>query len=699
MNASSKHQTKQTKRKRISPQLLPTLVAVGGACGLSAMPADALELGDIQVNSALGQPLRASIAYALNPNEQIHSYCIYLRPGGTSSGTRSLDDAKISLAGNTILVTGTKPVREPIVGLQIAVDCAYTPNLAREYTVLLNPRVPIVASRPATESVIAATNAPTGTPSPAEANTIRGDQQVARGTAARTSVQADLDQNTLYRVRPGDTVSTIVSRIQGRTIGLWPAVELVFAANPGAFVNHDMNRLIAGSEILIPVFADGVATSGEFAASSPEPLIAEPETVTELLGDIAEPYSANVSEELPVTAAATDPTTAESNPEPGIDPNDGSVAEPMADTTATTELRPGDVIVMPSIPESAERNIPNATTDKPLVTTPLIDSRPAKSTGTSGAWSWLLWLGGTGVALIIGLLIFGRTMRERFGASGGRAAELPSRRQDDDVPQVSRIVHDVDFEFEDTINANAISLDADLDAGTGLNGATELDVAQDFGFSSTGQAEGQLDLEITEAAAREPEDSPTDVIPPNHREEPVMVVESEDLPGEDDNEEYDLSMIVDATKQPIGDYDATAKDLQAVRLDASAAQEEDYTMSSAVDYQALEQDYQEEFTATQAANAEMERIALELASRIDEDDSNVTVEMPARDRDEEPAVDQLPTVSDPDLTAELTANLRLTMEAENDAIADDDGPEITVEMSAAGSDITIDLPVDSRKGK
>jgi len=48
-----------------SSTLKSALVVVSG--GLVAAPATALELGDVKVHSSLGQPLRASIAYALAP--------------------------------------------------------------------------------------------------------------------------------------------------------------------------------------------------------------------------------------------------------------------------------------------------------------------------------------------------------------------------------------------------------------------------------------------------------------------------------------------------------------------------------------------------------------------------------------------------------------------------------------------------------
>jgi hypothetical protein len=371
------------------------------------------------------------------------------------------------------------------------------------------------------------------------------------------------------------------------------------------------------------------------------------------------------------------------------------------------ELRPGDVFVSPIGPARREIVNPDAATDGPLVAVPIAHAEAADNNGTSGAWNWLLWLGGTGVALILGLLLFGRVLRERFGSFGFRKVEIPPRRRDDDPTQETRVVREIDFEFEDMINAQAISLDADLDAGTGLDPSTEIDVAQDFGFSASGQVDTeQLDLEITAEAAREPEEAPTDVIAPNHRQEMETILESEDPPSDDETEEYDMSMIVDATKQPLGDYDATAKDLHAVMVEVTGT-DDDYTMDGTVDYRDLEQDYEEEFTATQAANAEIEKAALELARRMDEDDTfNVTAEMStigateeilAPDRTIEQSTAEMPTVSDPDMTAELTSNLPTSIEAENDALADDGPSDVTVEMTAAGSDITIDTRLDTAR--
>ena len=55
------HKVPGKHRFRAGKAALPALVAAGG--GLAVGSAAALELGELQVQSTLGQPLRASIAY------------------------------------------------------------------------------------------------------------------------------------------------------------------------------------------------------------------------------------------------------------------------------------------------------------------------------------------------------------------------------------------------------------------------------------------------------------------------------------------------------------------------------------------------------------------------------------------------------------------------------------------------------------
>ena len=672
-------------KRKTNKQILPALVAVGGACGLAAAPVSALELGQISIDSSLGQPLRASIAYALNPNEQMFDFCIFLKPGMSANGIPSVSNARITITDGAIVLRGRIPIREPLLAMQLSVNCPYTANLAREYTLMIDPALPTDGER-----VVLSTD---GVPlTPVQTSTVTATDLIsapkptpAVPARARPQDESPIATSSRYLVQPGDSVSQIASRIENRSIALWPAVDAIFAANPDAFLNDDRNLLKAGSWLVIPDMTD----AGAVAAAASTTAVLPTTVVTD-----AESSAAYTAVAVPDTASA--PAQIE-EPVPAVEPEAITVEE-----AAAPVMRPGDVVVGTDdpfiVPVGADEvvvDIPDTAVEAPQVSqpVPVVTSRDGDAGGISGAWSWLMWLGGTGLALILGLLMFGRRLRDRFGSVAVGAPAAPSRRRED-TPAAQPAVSTVDFDFDDeTLNSQSITLDADLDAGTGLQDAADMDVAQDFGFSATGASENDVDLEITEHAAREDERLPTDIIPPSQQVKET-ILESEVLPtDEDSTADYDMSMMVDATKHNFEDNTATEKDLQAVRVntdDDTDGDASEYTLSKVVDYQILEQDYEEELTATQALNQEIEKAARELAERMDDVDvGGDTAEMPAS--------------QDPEITAELTANLPASGNAENEDF-DDAGvnPELTAEMPAAENDITIEIEsgrIDTKKSK
>ena len=261
--------------------------------------------------------------------------------------------------------------------------------------------------------------------------------------------------------------------------------------------------------------------------------------------------------------------------------------------------------------------------------------------------------------------------------------EVPQRRYDD-KSAARRSIADIDFNFDaDTLTSRTISLDADLDAGTRLQDTADMDVAQDFGYSATA-TDSHVDLEITEHATREEELPATDIIPPQPAFDDSTVLQEEILPSDDDDEEdYSVSMNVDATKHILEDNTSTTRDLQAVLVDTDVHDADDdtseYTVNKEVDYQILEQDYEDELTATQALNKEIEEAARALAERMD---------------DAEPSAEtrEMPTPQDPDMTAALTANLEAPGDAQNEDFHDSGNiPDLMVEMPISASDETLDV--------
>jgi hypothetical protein len=134
-----------------SSTLKSALVVVGGS--LAASPATALELGDVKVHSTLGQPLRASIAYALGPNEAVSDTCVSLQPMMGAGGMPSIDRASLIVTDGVIAITGSSIVREPLVSMRVSIRCHYTARLTRDYMMFIDPVNATVIEAPTPERV------------------------------------------------------------------------------------------------------------------------------------------------------------------------------------------------------------------------------------------------------------------------------------------------------------------------------------------------------------------------------------------------------------------------------------------------------------------------------------------------------------------------------------------------------------------
>ena len=559
------------KKKHTTLLTVLPLVALG--CGLAAGPAGALELGELTVQSNLGQPLRASIAYALAPNEILSETCVAVSAGRSTGGLPGIGRNTVSITERAIVITGNAAIREPMLGTRVTINCPYTPKLSREYMLFVN--LAGVVEQQATLATAAAL--------PVARPEAKPRASVATPAAVRaTASDTPIGQATRYQVQHGETLSGIAGRIEDRSVALWPAVNAIFAANPDAFIDNDPDKLKAGSWLTIPSL---VGTAPVVAAPSPGEIpVTQAESVAsknaDALTDIV----------TPIEPVAYDPAAFD------------QPAESPADTV--------------DIPDTALEG-PQTTSSSPNVPTAII------STGTrSESTSMLMWLAGLGLAAIAALLPFGRRIRDRFGSTpvGPAATDQIDRRPE--APEAIDAVGDYDIDDESPTEEN-LALDADLVIGTGLKEGVDVDVVQDFGFAAT----TELDIELPFEPEAPASDGGTDIIPPI-RSNTESILESEVLPEDDD---YDMSIIMDATKMPRPE-DATERDLRAVEVDTSEndADAGDFTISQETDYDLLEQDYEKELTATQALNVEIERAAAELASDLDETvDDEKSAAMPA----------------------------------------------------------------------
>jgi pilus assembly protein FimV len=237
----------------------------------------ALGLGDIQLKSALNQPLDAQIEIlgatpqdlrdlkaAIAGRDAFNRYGIDY-PQMVGSFRFSVE--KGADGRDVLRVTSPQPITEPFLTFLIEADWARG-KLMREYTVLLDP--PVFMPEPSTAVAVQAPRGETAQPSPG-AGTIERAAPVqsqpatepasepVHSTVAATSGAAELTGE--YQVRRGDTLWMIASRTRpGSPASLNQMMVALYRANPDAFLGN-MNLLKEGATLKVPADSDLAALS------------------------------------------------------------------------------------------------------------------------------------------------------------------------------------------------------------------------------------------------------------------------------------------------------------------------------------------------------------------------------------------------------------------------------------------------------
>jgi pilus assembly protein FimV len=271
------------------------LTGVALAAGLLfAGPSSALGLGRINVQSALGETLRAEIEVSSITPEEASSLRLRVAPAEAyrAAGVdynAALNSAQVTVVrrpdGRSVLrVTNDRAVLEPFVELIVEASWA-SGRLVREYTMLFDPPGARQAQAPAAQSAAPVISAPAPAPAPAPSAAVAqpmpapaAPPPVAMAPApapasapaaaapatstARMPTQprpvpaaAEADSVT---VRSGDTLSRIAGRTQRQGVSLDQMLVSLFRANPQAFMGDNMNRLKSGAVLSVPS-ADDVA--------------------------------------------------------------------------------------------------------------------------------------------------------------------------------------------------------------------------------------------------------------------------------------------------------------------------------------------------------------------------------------------------------------------------------------------------------
>ncbi|KTT11398.1 Motility protein FimV [Pseudomonas oryzihabitans] len=232
--------------------------AIAAASALMSGAAEALSLGEIQLNSALNQPLDATV----NLSDLRDLGTADLRPSLASAAEFSragvdraffLNDLKFTPEvrnGRTVIhITSARPVREPYLNFLLEVNWP-SGRIVREYTVLLDPPLytPQAAAAPFAPQVPATPRPRAAAPAvPAPAAPPAAQAPSAPGTY--TTERRDTLWEVAARNRPSSSVTVDQTMLAIQTL------------NPDAFIDHNINLMKSGQVLRLPDQAQAKARS------------------------------------------------------------------------------------------------------------------------------------------------------------------------------------------------------------------------------------------------------------------------------------------------------------------------------------------------------------------------------------------------------------------------------------------------------
>lgn len=354
-------------RQLIDHRSLTASMLAGSLLLVATQPAPAFTLGELNVQSRLGQRLAATVPVHLDAGETLRDGCVlpaFAPSGAAGSGLAGVPGVAVSTPeadsqGNYDLqVSSPTALYEPMYALELRINCPGIPAVVRQFVLMLD--LPGAVAAAGTASPAAAV-APVRLPASSRAT--------AEPTEARSAAPARLSPTTTpiaagsrYRVARGDTLSSIAARVHDRQASLWAFAGAIHAANPDAFIHDDANLIKLGSEIVIPAATAGATTpaapqAAQPAASQAAQLASQPAAAT--TGTAPEELTAPPAEGPSTAGAATQsatpavditvPPTTAAAPRPAPAPATTPAAKPTAATG-------GQPVAAADAPDAAEPN-------------------------------------------------------------------------------------------------------------------------------------------------------------------------------------------------------------------------------------------------------------------------------------------------------------------------------------------------------
>lgn len=248
-----------------------TAIALLGS--FATLPAYALGLGRVTVQSALGEPLRAEIdVVEINAEEAASLKASVASPEAFRAAgleySSAVSNVQVSLQrradGRSVLrLSSDKPVNEPFVDLILEARWA-SGRVVRDYTMLFDPpnlrqAAPMAAptaplvSRPSAPAVSSLPPLPRAAESGSPSSTSR-PAPVTRAPAPQAAPvdRAPSSDGQKVVVKAGDTAGKIAAQAKPASVSLDQMLVALLRANPEAFIGGNINRLKAGAVLDVP---------------------------------------------------------------------------------------------------------------------------------------------------------------------------------------------------------------------------------------------------------------------------------------------------------------------------------------------------------------------------------------------------------------------------------------------------------------
>lgn len=268
----------QSKLKQISLAVCLALMPIQGF---------AAGLGKLNVNSGLGEPLRAEIELlSLTPDELAslsavvapeEAYAVQGIPRLSIHNNIRVEIAKATDGSPILKLYSAQPISDPYLDMLIQVDWS-SGRLLREYTILLDPPEYKTAIKEAVSEPSSIINKPASSVSAATASSTQQTAESAVATKSKTTKSTtkskpiqDLASETSVETaqvttQRGDSLAAIARQVKPDGVSLDQMLVGLFEANKQAFVDGNMNRLKVGQILKVPAKEALLATDSQQAS-------------------------------------------------------------------------------------------------------------------------------------------------------------------------------------------------------------------------------------------------------------------------------------------------------------------------------------------------------------------------------------------------------------------------------------------------